>query len=66
MQFKLARAGVKTFAGVIMSAAVLGSMSANAFAERLIKVATEPTFPILILINLRRLWLHGSYCIRHG
>lgn len=21
---------------------------------------------ILILINLRRLWLHGSYCIRHG
>ena len=47
MQFKLARAGVKTFAGVIMSAAVLGSMSANAFAERLIKVATEPTFPPL-------------------
>ena len=45
MQFKLARAGVKTFAGVIMSAAVLGGMSANAFAERLIKVATEPTFP---------------------
>ncbi|MCI7117928.1 MAG: hypothetical protein MR929_09355 [Sutterella wadsworthensis] len=47
MQFKLARAGVKTFAGVIMSAAVLGGMSANAFAERLIKVATEPTFPPL-------------------
>ena len=32
MQFKLAHAGVKTFAGVIMSAAVLGGMSANAFA----------------------------------
>ena len=51
MQFKLARAGVKTFAGVIMSAAVLGGMSANAFAERLIKVATEPTFPPLEFDN---------------
>ena len=45
MQFKLARAGVKTFAGVIMSAADHGGMSASAFAERLIKVATEPTIP---------------------
>ena len=51
MQFKLARAGVKTFAGVIMSAAVLGGMSANAFAERLIKVATEPTFPPFEFVN---------------
>ena len=54
MQFKLARAGVKTFAGVIMSAAVLGGMSANAFAERLIKVATEPTFPPLNSSTPRR------------
>ena len=51
MQFKLARAGVKTFAGVIMSAAVLGGMSANAFAERLIKVATEPPFPPFEFVN---------------
>ena len=53
MQFKLARAGVKTFAGVIMSAAVLGGMSANAFAERLIKVATEPTFPPFEFVNTK-------------
>mgnify|MGYP007068563993 CR=1 FL=1 len=33
MQFKLARAGVKTFAGVIMSAAVLGGMSAKSFSS---------------------------------
>lgn len=51
MQLKLAQAGLKTFAGVLMSAAVLGGMSANAFAERLIKVATEPTFPPFEFVN---------------
>ena len=50
MHFKFARAG-KTVAGLIMSAAVLGGISGNAFAERLIKVATEPTFPPFEFVN---------------
>ena len=50
MHFKFARAG-KTVAGLIMSAAVLGGISGNAYAERLIKVATEPTFPPFEFVN---------------
>ncbi len=50
MHFKFTRAG-KTVAGLIMSAAVLGGISGNAFAERLIKVATEPTFPPFEFVN---------------